>query len=73
MQYQDRRSISVLEWCQCCKYCFDSLHIFISELLDYLLPIKNGYIMGGAGGGGGAGHSHGVGSIGLVLIFATLK
>ena len=42
---------------------FDSLHIFISELLDYLLPIKNGYIMGvcvcvcvcvcGGGGGGG--------------------
>ena len=30
---------------------FDSLHIFISELLDYLLPIKNGYIMDGGGGG----------------------
>ena len=30
---------------------FDSLHIFIIELLDYLLPIKNGYIMGGGGGG----------------------
>ena len=26
------------------------LHIFISQLLDYLLPIKNGYIMGGGGG-----------------------
>ena len=36
---------------------FDSLHIlhiFISELLDDLLPIKNSYIMGGGGGGGGA-------------------
>ena len=31
---------------------FDSLHIFISELLDYLLPIKNGYMLGGGGGGG---------------------
>ena len=30
---------------------FDSLHIFISELLDSLLPIKNGYIMVGGGGG----------------------
>ena len=28
---------------------FDSLHIFISDLLDYLLPIKNCYIMGGGG------------------------
>ena len=31
------------------------LHIFISELLDNLLPIKNGYIMGVVvvvGGGG---------------------
>ena len=58
MQYQDSGSISLLEWCQCCKYCFDSLHILhiiISELLDYLLPIKNGYIMGGGGGGGGGG------------------
>ena len=26
---------------------FHILHIFISELLDYLLPIKNVYTMGG--------------------------
>ena len=47
-------------------------------MLDYLLPIKNGYMMGGGGGGGGGTRplgyqSHGVGAIGLVLIFATLK
>ena len=40
MQYQDRRSISVLECCQCCNIVFGSLNIFISERLYYLLPIK---------------------------------
>ena len=64
MQYQDRRSISSVV-----SIVFDSLHVFISELLDSLLPIKNGYIMGG----GGVDQFHGVGAIGMVLIFATLK
>ena len=50
MQYQDRRSISVLDGASVVSIVFDSLHIlhifFISDLLDYLLPIKNGYIIG---------------------------
>ena len=47
VQYQDWNGTSVV------SIVFDNQLIhkatFISEVLDYLLPIKNGYILGGGG------------------------
>ena len=53
MQYQYRRSISVLEWCQCCKYCFWQLTYLYWWTVRFPLPITHKKWLYNGGGGGG--------------------